>query len=129
MAAKPPKQQDVAAFLAALAHPRKAEILEIRQLLLTAAPGVTEQIKWNAPSFRTTGDFATFQLRTTDSVQLILHFGAKKRDASTIEIADPTNLLEWLGADRATIKFRDHADVAAKRAAFTAVLKQWIAAI
>lgn len=129
MPAKAPKPQDVTAFLAALEHPFKAEILELRRIILAAAPGVAEEIKWNAPSFRTTGDFATFQLRAAGGVQVILHFGAKKRDMSGLEIADPSNLLEWLGPDRATIKFRDSADIAAKRDDFNNLLRQWIAQI
>jgi hypothetical protein len=90
--------EDVETFLASLEHPFKQEIVALRQLILGADPGITEGIKWNAPSFRTSEYFATFQLRAKDGVQLILHLGAKKRDtaATGIEISDPASLLEWL---------------------------------
>lgn len=119
---------DVDAFLAALEHPHKAEILALRQTILAADPRIAEGIKWNAPSFRTSEWFATFHLRAKGGAQVILHFGAKVRDKSTARaaIADPDVLLEWLGTDRASVKFRDAADVEAKRSAFAAVLRQWI---
>ncbi|HEX6038321.1 DUF1801 domain-containing protein [Longimicrobium sp.] len=119
---------DVEAFLAALEHPHKAEILVLRRMILDTDPRIAEGIKWNAPSFRTSEWFATFHLRARTGVQIILHFGARVRDKSAARaaIADPDGLLEWLGPDRATVKFRDADDVEAKRSAFSAVIRQWI---
>jgi len=120
--------EDVETFLASLEHPFKQEILAIRQIILGADPGIAEGIKWNAPSFRISEYFATFQLRAKDGVQVILHLGAKTRDTSTsgIAIADPESLLEWLAKDRASAKFRDLKDIDARRAAFANVIRQWI---
>ena len=61
-------------------------------------------------------------------MQLILHLGAKVRDTSISSnaISDPDALLEWLGKDRATIKFRDLKDIDAKRSAFADVIRLWI---
>jgi hypothetical protein len=120
--------EDVEAFLASLEHPFKQEILALRQLILGAAPGITEGIKWNAPSFRTSEYFATFHLRAKDGVQVILHRGAKKRDtpASGVAIDDPEALLEWLDKDRASVRFRDVKDIDAKRSAFAKVIRQWL---
>lgn len=119
---------EVETFLAALDHPRKAEILALRQIILGADPRIGEGIKWNAPSFRTGEWFGTFHLRAKDGVQVILHFGAKKRDgfAPRTAIEDPESLLEWLADDRAAAKFRDLADVQAKQFAFASVIQQWI---
>lgn len=59
---------------------------------------------------------------------MILHLGAKKRDDSAVAaIADPEGLLAWLGADRASVKFRDLADVEARGPAFAALVRRWIA--
>jgi hypothetical protein len=125
--AKADASADVEAFLAALDHPFNPEILAIRKIILAADRSITEGIKWNAPSFRTSEYFATFHLRAKQGVQLILHLGAKVRDTSVVGlIGDPQSLLEWLGKDRATIKFRDLKDIDAKRAAFTNVIRQWI---
>lgn len=119
---------DVETFLASLEHPFKQEILAIRQIILGADPGIAEGIKWKAPSFHTSEYFATVNLRAKDGVQVILHFGAKKRDDLTARaaIADPELLLEWLASDRALVKFRDLKELDAKRSAFTNVIRQWI---
>ncbi len=123
-----PAPGEVEALLASLDHPRLREIEALRQLILGADPAISEGVKWNAPSFRTSEWFATFHLRAKDGVQVILHFGAKKRDtaAARAAIADPESLLEWLAADRATARFRDLEEVEAKRDAFAAVVRQWI---
>lgn len=119
---------DVETFLASLEHPFKQEILAIRQIILNADPGIAEGIKWKAPSFRASEYFATVNLRAKDGVQVILHFGAKKRDDLTARaaIADPESLLEWLASDRALVKFRDLKELDAQRSAFTNVIRQWI---
>jgi hypothetical protein len=119
---------DVEAFLASLEHPHKPEILALRQILLGADPAIAEGIKWNAPSFRTSEFFATFHLRAKDGVQIILHRGAKKRPdaAAGVQIADPGSQLEWLGTDRASVKFRDLKEIEARRAAFAALIRAWI---
>jgi hypothetical protein len=128
MAGKAAKSEDVEAFVAALDHPRKEEIVALRRIILDADPSIGEGIKWNAPSFRTSEYFATFHLREKDGVRVILHFGAKKRDATPPRdaVADPESLLEWLAADRASVRFRDLGDVEAKEAAFSSLIRQWI---
>ena len=118
----------VDALLATLGHPRAAEIQALRRVVRGADPRIAEGVKWNAPSFRTTEWFATVHLRAKDGVQVILHFGAKKRADFDPrgDIADPAGLLEWAGEDRAFVKFRDLADVEARSSAFAALLRQWI---
>lgn len=120
------KLQDTDAFLAALDHPAKAEIKAVRGVIMAASAEISEGIKWNAPSFFYKDWFATFHLRAKGGVQIILHRGAKVRDYDgTIE--DPEGLLTWLAKDRATVKFPDMADIEAKSADFTAIVRQWMA--
>jgi len=123
-----PAPEDVETFLASLEHPFKQEILALRQIILGADPSIAEGIKWNAPSFRTSEFFATFHLRAKDGVQVILHLGAKKRESATtgIGVADPESMLQWLGKDRASVKFRDRKDIEARGAAFADVIRAWI---
>jgi hypothetical protein len=121
--------EDVETFLAALDHPFKAEILAVRETILGADPSIGEEIKWNAPSFRTTEHFATLHLRAKGGVQVILHRGAKKRgdDGFSVDaIDDPHGMLEWLAADRATVKFRNREEMDARRIAFAGIVRQWI---
>ena len=120
--------ESVEAFLAALEHPLKPAILALRQIILAADPSIAEGIKWNVPSFRTTEYFATFHLRASDGVQIILHLGAKVRTTATtgVTIADPKSLLTWLAKDRAAVKFADLSAVEAKREDFTTLIREWI---
>jgi len=124
----PTVSDDVEAFLASLDHPFKREILALRQIILGADSSIAEGIKWNAPSFRTSEYFATFQLRAKDVVQIILHLGAKKRANTTVRdtFTDAGSLLEWLAKDRASVKFTNLKEVEAKRPAFVEVIRQWI---
>ncbi|MCU0633770.1 MAG: DUF1801 domain-containing protein [Gemmatimonadaceae bacterium] len=119
------------AFLLALDHPHRPALLALREIIRSADPTIGEAVKWNAPSFHTSEHFATFHLRHHPGVQVVLHLGAKPRpDARARErVADPAGLLVWRGADRATVAFADLADVAVKREAFLAVLRQWIALV
>lgn len=124
----PQEDQAVVAFLRELDHPRKQDIEAVRQIILGVSPEIHEGIKWNAPSFRTTEHFATFNLRGKDGIRLILHMGAKVKGTATsgVKIADPAGLLEWLAKDRCLVTFSDGKDIQAKRAALEAVLREWI---
>jgi hypothetical protein len=75
---------EVQAFLQGLKHSRKAAMEAVRETILSAHPGITEQLKWNAPSFGIDGDDRiTFRLQPGDRVQLVFHRGAQKRDDAT----------------------------------------------
>ena len=122
------KKISVDAFLADLEHPLKAEIVSVRKWMIAVDPAIGEEIKWNAPSFRTSGYFATTHLRGKGTIGLILHLGAKARDLPPggLGIRDPESRLRWLGRDRAMIEFRSRAEIEAGRAALTAIVRQWI---
>jgi hypothetical protein len=123
-----PADADVETFLAWLEHPFKREVIALRQIILGVDARITEGVKWNAPSFRTSEWFATFQLRAKGGVQIILHLGAKKRPGfEGSKVADPASLLEWLGPDRASVKFRDLEHIDATRSDFVELLRQWVA--
>lgn len=100
----------------------------MRQIILGASPAISEGIKWNAPSFRTQKEwFATLHLRSKQSVQVILHLGAKARpDLKPFEIADPDGLMKWLGKDRALVTLGAGRDIAANRKALEAIVRAWI---
>ncbi len=118
----------VDAFMAALAHPFKAEIEQIRALILHVDPLIAEGIKWNAPSFRTSEYFATTNLRAKAGIGVILHLGAKSRalPAGGVAIADPEHLLQWLATDRAAVTFLSSEELQARTVAFQGILRQWI---
>jgi len=117
---------DVDVFLLELEHPLKPAIESIRQIILGVRADIHEGIKWNAPSFQTTGHFATFNLgRTKDRVMLILHTGAKPRKLKLKGvIADPSGLLKWLADDRCLVTFDRLPDVENKRPALVAIIRE-----
>ena len=119
---------DAEAFLATLDHPQVEGFRLLRSIFLAADPRISDGIKWKAPSFYFNDWFATFNLRATDSVQVILHTGAKVKANATegIPIEDRHGLLRWLAKDRALLTLSGLDEVAAKRVELTDLIEQWI---
>ena len=115
--------------MAKLEHPHKAAIEVLRRIIREADPSIAEGVKWNAPSFRTTEYFATTHLRANDGIGIVLHLGAKVREAPAFQLEDPKGLLKWLAKDRALINFAGIEDVKAHEAAIQEIVRQWIAAV
>lgn len=119
---------DVETVLAAAAHPLRADIDLVREWTRSAAPGIEEGVKWNAPSFRTTEWFATIHLRTPAQVQVVLHLGAKAAGAvAEATIPDPEGLLKWLGKDRAIASLGHGAELRGRRLAWQRIVAAWAA--
>ncbi len=124
----PKARPSAADFMASLDHPLSAEIEAVRKAILGVDKSVSDGVKWNSLSFRTTEWFATVNLRSRDSVQLVLHLGAKAGKAADAEsIPDPKGLLEWKGKDRAIATLGSGAKLTANLPALRAILKAWIA--
>lgn len=119
--------ESVDAFMAKLKHPLKADIVTVRAVILAVGPAITEEIKWNAPGFRTTESFATVNLRSTDKLQFIFHLGAKvRKDPPDLKIPDPAGLMKWLGKDRALVTVGAGRELAANQAALRKIVRAWI---
>src|SRR5919112_2628857 len=97
------RSEEVDLLMRRLDHPLKEGIERLRVAILDSNEGITEHVKWNAPSFCYAGvDRVTFRLQPGNRLQLILHRGAKVRDdAADFRFEDPSGLLEWVAADRA----------------------------
>lgn len=122
------KLSAVDAYLDGLQHGLKAEILELRALILDAVPDLSERIKWNAPSFgRGDDDRITMRLHPGDRLQLILHRGAKAGADDFFRFEDPDKLISWAAPDRGVVTIRDAADLKAKSEALRAILPRWVA--
>ncbi|MFD1406759.1 DUF1801 domain-containing protein [Kroppenstedtia eburnea] len=123
--------QQVVEYMNNLEHPLKKEIEEVRKIILSADPRLTEHIKWNAPSFCFENeDRVTFNLHGRGYFRLVFHCGAKVKDNSGNGplFTDTTKLLDWVADDRAIIKFTDMNDVIAKKEKLTEVITKWIEA-
>ena len=120
----------VDAFLDVLDHPRLAAVLRLRAILIEGVPGLTEHVKWNAPSFVCEGvDRLTLRLRPGDVLQLIFHRGPSARDdVNAFWFEDPSGLLAWQTPDRAVLTFGDLADVEGKAGDVVALARRWVLA-
>ncbi len=120
-------EPSVSNLIANLNHPMAKEIDQLRQLILASDESITEGIKWNSMSFRTTEWFATLNQRALDRVEFVFHLGAKVRD---IDVRNSLPALEgcltWKSADRCLVTFRDSSAVDEKRPQFQAFVKAWI---
>ena len=126
----PSRTADVDRYMSELVHPLKPGVEQLRAAILASDDGITEHVKWNAPSFRYAGeDRVTFRLQPGDRLQLVLHRGAKIRDdAGDFAFTDDSGLLEWVAADRAVVTFRDLDDVAARGPAVVELVSRWVTA-
>jgi hypothetical protein len=118
----------VTALLRDLEHPLAREIEAVRRTLLSIDPAIDEAVKWNTASYRTSDFFAAVNLRSTAKLQLVFHTGAKqKATAKTgIRIDDPAGLCEWLARDRCLVTLGVGAEIRSRRAAFEALVREWI---
>jgi hypothetical protein len=113
--------------LASIDHPLKADVAQVRKAILSVDKSISDGVKWNSLSFRTTEWFATWNWRTKDQVQLVLHLGAKPgKVAPAAAIPDPKGLLKWLGKDRAMASLGSGAGLKANLPALKAVIKAWL---
>jgi uncharacterized protein YdeI (YjbR/CyaY-like superfamily) len=122
---------DVQNFMKQCGHPLKDVMLALRTILLVSPVGLTEHIKWNAPSYCYMGeDRITFNLNKKDCIQLIFHRGAKVKDSveGAALIDDNTNLLQWLSNDRALVRFRNVDEVKVRETDLQKIISQWIKA-
>jgi hypothetical protein len=113
-----PKPPSVDAFMTELDHPFRAEVQAVREVILGVHPGITEQVKWNAPSFSYRGYLATFSLHRREYAMLIFHDGAILNDQG--------GLLEGAYPDRRMVYFHSLEDVVAKRPRLEAAIREWI---
>lgn len=104
--------------MAALDHPLKAEVELLREIIRSAHPGLSERIKWNAPSYFIQADLLTFNLHDKKVIRLVFHHPA------IVEIASP--LLQGDYKDRRLAFFESRAAVDMHRDELQRVVKELI---
>lgn len=119
---------DTTALLDAHQHPLRKEIDVLRAIVLDVDPSITEGVKWNTASYRTTDWFATLNgPKHVKEPMIILHAGAKAKGIVLKDsIPDPAGLIKWLGNDRGQIVFKDVSDIKARTKALQAIVRAWI---
>lgn len=107
-------------------------MLTLREIILPAAPGLHERIKWNAPSYTFGGDDRiTFNLSRPEVVQIVFHLGVKAVDTKTGKrlVDDDSGFLGWATDQRAYVSFAALAEVTARRNWLAKFVRQWLAAV
>lgn len=102
-----------------LDHPFKAEVQAVREIIKNSNKDVTEEIKWNAPSFSYQGEYlVTFNLWEKKRIHLVFHNPQISKVRS--------KLLEGDYTDRRMTYFSDMDDIKAKKTALQKALKALI---
>jgi hypothetical protein len=112
------KTEEVDAFMDKLDHPFKVEVQAVRDIIKNVHGDITEQIKWNAPSFSYKGYMVTFNLWAKQHVHLVFHNGAM--------LSNESGLLEGEYPDRRMAYFSGMSDVEVKRAALEGAVREWV---
>lgn len=119
---------EVVSFLEKSDHPLKAEVLQLRNAILADFPSLTENIKWNAPNYQHKDiDFLTFNLAKPKEIRLVLHRGAKTKEAlSENFIDDQSGLLQWAAKDRALLTFTSKSEITAQGNSLRTIIQKWM---
>ena len=100
----------------------------IRSVISDSHPGLTESIKWNAPSFSLNGeDRITLGLERKGGVRVVLHRGAKLKELAGFSFDDSDGLAHWPTPDRGIIMFADKTDVEHHAHALSDLCSRWLA--
>ncbi|MES2808443.1 MAG: DUF1801 domain-containing protein [Bacteroidota bacterium] len=114
-------------------EPLRRIINKLRQIILSIDPLISEQIKWNSPSFFYTGNMQAFDAKEykRDIVVLNLHRGSVLMVLPTgAKVTDTTGILEGNYTDgRRLIKIADMTDLTNKEASIRLVINKWLTLI
>ena len=116
----------VDAFREGLDAQSLAMIDALRAIVSSSCAGLTEQIKWSAPSFGTRdADLITLGIERKGGVRLVLHRGAKPKQADGFHFDDVGGLAKWPAPDRGVVTFRTLGDIRAKQDAIAHLCRRW----
>lgn len=118
----------VDAFLKCLKHPLVDLAKALRTTILTAAPGIGEEIKWNAPAFFFTGPMKPFDPKAyrrhlvvfnfyqKDAIRLVFWHGDRAKDKSGLLVGNYSD-------GRRIATFSSVEDLSSKKVALVVALK------
>ena len=119
----------VDAFRLRLDEQTLATVDALRSIIAGVDAGLTEHIKWNAPSFVLAGDDRiTLGVERNGGVRVVLHQGTKPKDVTNFRFADLAGLAKWPAPDRGVLVFKDKAHVERCREQLRDLCARWLAA-
>lgn len=119
---------EVSKFLDGLNHPLRAEIEYLREIIINATSGLSENIKWNGPNYSfEEQDRITMRVQPPLQIQLIFHRGAKKQTQPKDRIIQSkSNLLVWKENDRAIVTLKNMSEIESGKADLTTIVQEWV---
>ncbi len=123
----PENGNNVETFMADLVHPHKDGVERLRNAILGIDGRITEEVKWNAPSFKLDDHFATFKLHPPKQIQLVLHIGSKPVvPPRHFHLDVPPGLVKWAASDRCVITLQSTEHALQHEADVVSIVRQWI---
>lgn len=126
----PDKVRSVDDFLEMLEPPQRAQVVDLRRIIMSTAPQLIEHIKWNSPSYVQNGiDRITINARNKENaVQLILHMDAARAEnrKAPPAMTDETGLVRWISDIRGVIPLAADDAVDDIRNDLTSVIRRWL---
>jgi len=116
-------------FLNDLSENRRQQVEELRTIIKSTSPDLTEHIKWNSPSYvLDSEDRITFNMHYPDQTMLLIHMGATRKETKKANpiMNDETGLIKWNSDIRGTIAFSSLDDINSARADITKLLSAWL---
>lgn len=119
---------EVTEFLNELNHPLRKDIELLREIIINATSGLSENIKWNGPNYCfNEQDRITMRIQPPKQVQLIFHKGAKKQEQPKNKIIQSkSKLLMWKENDRAIVTFKNITEIENGKNDLISIVNEWI---
>ena len=119
----------VRAYLERLPEYERATVDALRAIVAASHSGLNERIKWNGPSFALgEEDRITLGLMPKGGVRVVLHRGAKAKEAASFSFEDPDRLATWPQPDRAVLTFQGEESVADRSDQLATLFRRWLEA-
>lgn len=119
----------VEAWLGGVSATDRAGLDHLRAIVSSAAPDLTETIKWNAPSFADGDqDRVTLGIERKGGWRVVLHRGATVKDTAGFAFEDSSKVARWPSADRGVATFADLSAAEASAADLEDLIRRWVAA-
>lgn len=119
----------VDAWLDSLSPGDREAVDRLRRIVTSAQPGLTETIKWNAPSFADGDqDRVTLGIERKGGMRLVLHRGVEVKDAAAFRFDDPEAVAKWPAPDRGVVSLKTLAEIDARGLAIARLIRRWIEA-
>ncbi|WP_256005224.1 DUF1801 domain-containing protein [Pedobacter deserti] len=122
--------KEVTVLLDEINHPLRAQIEELRAIILSAAPSMEENIKWNGPNYQHLDrDRVTLKVQPAKDFHLILHAGTRIRsEPIDHQTVDPGRLFTWKSNDRGILQIKNAAGFDECKAQLGGIIGRWIKA-